>query len=105
MKLPVSEYCSLPYRASLNNNSISLCFRSVSLNTQRSELQEVYGIFQAVNPKLVLKKYCKKEAGTLDGFSRSGYINTVMKLAFNEKHSPPRSHPNLEKDIHHGELK
>jgi hypothetical protein len=55
MKLPVSEYCSLPYRAGLNNNSISLCFRSVSLNIQRSELQEVYGIFQAVNPKLVLK--------------------------------------------------
>jgi hypothetical protein len=35
--------------------NFSLLSVSASLNTHRSQLQEVYGIFQAVNPKLAQK--------------------------------------------------
>jgi hypothetical protein len=37
---------------------------SASLNTHRSQLQEVYGIFQAVNPNWLKDKHEKRKPGS-----------------------------------------
>jgi hypothetical protein len=86
-----------------NFSSLSV---SASLNTHRSQLQEVYGIFQAaVNPNWLKNKH-EKRPRALDRFrpradTEFGSFETLHPM----KTLPHLFTSNNEKDIHLGEFK